>query len=297
MSGNAQIQDSSQVLLFGGSGVLLNRSHYALVVAVFIGGNLLLDKLLASASGGLNWESFLSAVGTLNAFQIIAWVVALQLIRKSDEAAPASILVQCLAILAMTAVVLANMMSHRGLFDLTVSLAAIALFLISPRRSTMRAAGIVFCAIAANALWGPALFAIAAEGFLEVDALVVGAAIKAMFPDIVWQGAVIVAPDKHSVVLIDGCASFHNMSLALLCWTAVTMHARAYWRRADILVGAAACLAMFAMNAARIVLMAHGRDLYFYWHDGVGKDLFSAAVTVVMAMICVVGVQIVGDRK
>ena len=77
----------------------------------------------------------------------------------------------------------------------------------------------------------------------------------------------------------------------------MTMLHRQVWRRLDILVGLSACLAMYLMNAARIVKMALGKQDYHYWHDGAGAELFGLAVTVTIAAICFAGVKLTEYKR
>jgi len=261
-----------------------------MAAAAIAGLNGLLDRFLSVLSQGPHAVSLLSLAGSINIFQLIAWLIAVGLLRQAAvQQSGVHFKDQLIAFGFVTGILLTNIFSQPFVFAILVSTGVIFVIVTSPRRSPARAAGLVFCAIAVNAIWGPAFFALAAGAFLQADELVTRAAIHFLFPQIVWENNVITAPDNHRIVLLDGCASFHNMSLALLCWTAITMHARPYFVWKDMATAAIACLSMYLLNAGRIALMAQGREFYVFWHDGAGKDIFAITVTLSIAAICLAG--------
>lgn len=268
----------------------ITRSQWIMAAAAIAGANGLLDKLQSVLPQSPAADSLFSLAGSINVFQLLAWLVAFGLLRQaSSQQSGAHFKDQLIAFVFVTGILLANFLSQPFLFAVLVSSGAIFIASTSPRRSPARAAGMIFFAMAVNAIWGPAFFALAAGAFLQADELITRAAIHALFPQISWANNVITAPDSHRIVLLDGCASFHNMSLALLCWTAVTMHARPYFVWRDMATAAIACISMYLLNAGRIALMAQGREMYVYWHDGHGKDIFAIAVTLTIAAICLAG--------
>jgi hypothetical protein len=76
-----------------------------------------------------------------------------------------------------------------------------------------------------------------------------------------------------------GCASFRNLSLASLAWVTLTMLHRPYWIKSDLYAGLGAMLIQFALNVGRLMFCCMSVPMYEFWHDGVGKHIFSATAT------------------
>ena len=86
-------------------------------------------------------------------------------------------------------------------------------------------------------------------------------------------------PSGHDVAITAPCASFHNLSLASLCWVTLTMLHRPYWLKSDIYVGLVAALVQFGFNIWRLVFVCLSLPMYQFWHDGLGKHIFSGVAT------------------
>jgi len=142
-----------------------------------------------------------------------------------------------------------------------------------------RAAGIVAGAVAVQAVWAPLIFSKFAFVFLQVDASVVGWLVSHFVPAASWDGTVVYTPSGHNVEITAACASFHNLSLASLCWVTLTMLHRPYWLQSDLYVGLAALLVQFSFNILRLVFVCLSLPMYEFWHDGFGKHIFSAVAT------------------
>jgi exosortase/archaeosortase family protein len=95
-------------------------------------------------------------------------------------------------------------------------------------------------------------------------------------------------PNGHGVVIISGCSSFHNLSLALLCWVTISRLRRQNWQVRDFVIGSAIGITMILLNVARISLMAWDIELYHYWHDGIGAEIFAvaASLTILLMSLC-----------
>jgi exosortase/archaeosortase family protein len=124
----------------------------------------------------------------------------------------------------------------------------------------------------------------------------VGVALDMTRSGFVWRDNVI-KTEGHSIEIYNGCSSFHNISLAALCWIALTRLKRPAFIKSDFLFGAAACLAMIALNATRLYTMSLSFEKYEYWHDGFGSEIFAAASTLIIATICVWGASVDDARR
>ena len=69
---------------------------------------------------------------------------------------------------------------------------------------------------------------------MQIDAGIVGELMGQFVPGATWDGTVVYASSGHNVAITAQCASFHNLSLATLCWVTLTMMHRPYWMKGDL---------------------------------------------------------------
>lgn len=270
----------------------VRRIEIAQLIAAALGANYTLDYFLrfGGAGIGLGAQS-ISALESINVFQIFAWYAAFALLQASDRIRPASPGDLAIVYFIASGMLGANLFADRTVFAVLATIAALYLCLNHRGDLNFKAAGAVFLAIAANGVWGPLFFSYSADEFLWADSRITGAVLHFLRPDIEWSALAIRAPDGHRIVVIDQCSSFHNMTLAILCAVSMIMLRRHTWRQSDIYVIAILCVTMFLMNAARIFAMALGKANYIYWHDGPGAMIFGAAVTLVIFAVCFVALR------
>jgi len=176
-----------------------------------------------------------------------------------------------------------------GFAGASVTLFALYLFVRFPLDLNMKAAGTVAAAVAVQAFWAPLVFSKISFLLLQIDAGVVGWFINLVVPGASWEGVVVYTPSGHNVAITSPCASFHNLSLASLCWVTLTMLHRPYWVKADLYVGVVAMLIQFVFNVWRLVFVCLSLPMYEFWHDGTGKHIFSAVATasaVIFVQVC-----------
>lgn len=85
--------------------------------------------------------------------------------------------------------------------------------------------------------------------------------------------------DGHAVLVMSGCASFANVSNALLVWFTTVSLMRFPTRLSLVVAGSALTLAIVGINAARLGAMTISRDTYAYVHDGYGATISELAMT------------------
>jgi exosortase/archaeosortase family protein len=142
-----------------------------------------------------------------------------------------------------------------------------------------KAAGTVAGAVMVQAVWAPLAFSKISFLLLQIDAGVVGWIISHLVPDASWSGTVVHSSSEHNVEITPACASFHNLSLASLCWVTLTMLHRPYWLKSDLYIGLSAMLIQFVFNIWRLVFVCLSPPMYDFWHDGFGKHIFSLVAT------------------
>ncbi len=261
-------------------------------MAAGIATNFLVDKFRIEPTASLP-DRMLAAIAEANLIQLFAWYAAFALLHAARPRMAATCDMAAAFSLAL-AMVAANLLAAPLLFGSVATAGAIYLFATSKEDQALQASATVFIALTLNAIWGPLAFSICAEAFLWADTNVVAAALKLLKPDITIAEFAVVAPDGHRIVILDQCSAFHNITLAVLACAAMAMLTRQRWRMRDTLILVAACALMFAMNAARIFLMALGRESYVYWHDGQGAAHLGLAVTMAIFALCYFGIR---DRE
>ena len=223
------------------------------------------------------YETVLPSFSVLH---LLAWGAVVRLLLIDPRRAPAS----WRQFLFIGGLALINFFHSRYMTWAAEGLFSGFLFWSARSGSAQRSAAVVLWALFAQAIIGPAIFSALTPYFLRADAALVGVALQATQAGYVWHGNII-EKTGWAIEVANGCSSFHNISLAVLCWVTLTKLRRDTWIRSDFLFAGLSCLAMFVMNAARIYLIAQGPEAKFYWHDGDGAQIFSLAATVVIAAV------------
>jgi exosortase/archaeosortase family protein len=99
------------------------------------------------------------------------------------------------------------------------------------------------------------------------------------------------ADDSGYLWIEPDCSSLTNMSLALLCWVLFAQLRGRRWSAAALAWCLAACLAVVAVNVARIGLMVHMSTAFDLIHGPVG-----AAIAGWLGLAAAVGISALGTR-
>jgi hypothetical protein len=256
-------------------------------LVLWLTGVLLCQQLMAVPAGSLDGyvTGLQGLLASKSVFYYLAWYAILRLVADSSRAAPARSGDVVLAL----AVIASGFLTARSVHGMALTASAIYLIARDRRDVSLAAAGAVLLALAFNIFWGPRLFELFAYHLLEVDAALVGAALSATRTGVVWSDTIVGAASGHSIIIYGPCSSFHNISLGLLCWVALTKLARPRWAAGDLWIGVSVVLAVVGLNATRLYLMALSAEGYAYWHAGTGQQIFSWATTLVVLAISLFG--------
>jgi len=171
-----------------------------------------------------------------------------------------------------------------------VAAAGISIYLVmNGGDAKLRAAGAVLGALAIQEFWGHVLFNLIAFPLLEAETAVVGMILEATRPGTLWQANTITAPSGFGLVIYTACSAYHNVSLAILCWITVSKLQDQRWRTRDFLIGSAIAGVMIILNIARLYMMALSVNLYHYWHEGAGADIFAVSASLTIFSISLWG--------
>jgi hypothetical protein len=229
--------------------------------------------------------TFASNLGTIGVFQYMAWYAVFRLLAESDRDRPAEKRDFAVAI----ALCLLVFLPTDRMIWVAADCLAIYLWVFHGGAVKLRSAATVLVALSVQAFWGHVFFHLVAYDLLRAETAVVGTLLSATTSGIAWQDNVISSDDGFGIAIYTGCSSFFNLSLAMLCWITLTKLQRPFWQRSDFIVGAVVGGTMILLNLARLYVMALNFDLYHYWHDGTGADIFAIAASLMILVISLYG--------
>jgi exosortase/archaeosortase family protein len=264
-------------------GLNLPRRDLFLWVCTIIFFNQLLAAVnqLPSAAPG----QALSDLAAVSVFQIMAWYAIFRLLGSRDPRPGANMRDILIALALCLPLFLPTTRTIKVL-----ALGAAIFFWIRGRGDPkLRAAGVVLGALTIQEYWGHIIFDLFALPLLRAETAVVGTLVQAARAGTVWQGNVITGPSGFGIIVYSGCSSFHNLSLAMLCWLTVSRLRNQDWRSRDLLVGCVIGATMIACNVMRLCLMAWSADLYEYWHNGLGAQIFAVGASVLVLLLSLYG--------
>ena len=229
-------------------------------------------------------ETLVSDLAAIGIFQYMAWYAVFRLLGSSGReptARPRDVLV-------IAALCLVVFLPTSRMIWVSATGIAIYLWLVSAGDPKRRAAGIVLAALAVQELWGHVFFDLVAFPLLRAEAAIVGTLLEAMRSGTVWHDNAVIGPSGFGIVIATTCSSFHNFSLAMLCWLTVSRLRNQDWRVRDFVIGGVVGATMILFNVARLCLMAWNVDLFHYWHDGPGAEIFAvgASLTILVMSLC-----------
>jgi hypothetical protein len=162
------------------------------------------------------------------------------------------------------------------------------------RRSDLRMVGIgqIWLALSVYELWGKLLFKVAYQVIEVAEVGVIYRVGRLFYGGLGVEGASLSVRTDWSIVILEGCSSFHNLSLTVLIWLSILKIAE---HAADGVafraLGVSACL-VIAINVTRILLMLPSREAFIFWHDGAGSSLVALAsvlTAIAPILLCVEG--------
>ena len=229
-------------------------------------------------------EQFLSDLGGVQIFQLLAWIAIFRLLASADPG-PVAQLKDFLISVALCCLIF---LSPRMIWVTALGIAIYG-WVNDGGDSKLRATATVLAALSVQEFWGKLVFKLFALPLLRAETAVVGTTLHAIRPGMMWKDNVITAPDGHGIVVYDLCSSFHNLSVAALCWVTVRSQQDRKWQARDFVTGGVVCLTMVLFNVMRLCLMAWSADLYQYWHNGFGVQIFTVGASTAILLISLYG--------
>ncbi len=251
--------------------------------SVIILSNQLLGAVVEAQDSSI--DELLSNLSTVGVFQIMAWYAIFRLFAAADPA-PKTQLQDVLIPAALCFLVLLPTIPMIWSAALGVAIFGVISNKGDPK---LRAAAIVLAALSVQQFWGHIFFNFFALFLLHAETAVVGTALQMIRAGTVWRENIITGPSGHGLIIYSTCSSFHNLSLAALCWVTISKLRNPEWRSRDLIIGFSVIMVMFCLNVTRLCLMAWNVGLYHYWHEGVGARIFATGATVAILLISFCG--------
>ncbi|HXW71548.1 MAG TPA: hypothetical protein VEK34_08915 [Methylocella sp.] len=152
-----------------------------------------------------------------------------------------------------------------------------------PSSQDLSSVGQLWLAISIYRVWGRLIFKIVSAPIVAAEALIIAKAGQWMGYDLTLDGLRINAPSGWFVYILEGCSSFHNISLAGLLWLSLLKLGGARVDRSKIFALGIGVFFIICLNATRILLMTPSEEAYHYWHEGSGAAYFSCATLIAIA--------------
>jgi hypothetical protein len=170
-----------------------------------------------------------------------------------------------------------------------LAVTALSLYIIfSTNVASSRRGAFILLATTVPMLWSRLLFRFFANLILQIDASLVG-----------WllgthrTGDIVDFADGSGVlVILPGCSSLANVSLAILCWVTVSELAGHKRSAFDLFWCLTACVSVIAVNVTRIGLMGLSQWHYAIIHGSLGEVVGNA---IILGLI--VGFSVLGARR
>jgi hypothetical protein len=226
-------------------------------------------------------EEHILNLGAVGAFQYLAWYVIFRLLSSSGSL-PAA---RSRDVLVTAVLCLLVFLPTSKMIWVAATGIAIYLWLFSAGDLKLRAAAIVLAALAVQEFWGHVFFKLVSFPLLRAETAVVGTILETTRPGTVWHDNLIIDPGGHGIAISTQCSSFHNLSLAMLCWVTVSKLWHEKWRARDFVIGATIGVTMILLNVARLSLMGWDVDLFHYWHEGTGGEIFAIGASLTVLLI------------
>jgi hypothetical protein len=169
-----------------------------------------------------------------------------------------------------------------------LAVTALSLYiLISTNVASTRRGALILLATTVPMFWSQLLFRFFANSILQIDASLVSWILGTRRTgDIVGF-----ADGSGSLVIMPGCSSLTNVSLAFLCWVTVSQlvcHKKSAY---DVVWCLMACISMMAVNVMRISLMGLSQWHYGTFHGRLGNAIDDTIMFVLMVGFCLLGVK------
>lgn len=163
--------------------------------------------------------------------------------------------------------------------------------------SNIRNASFIMMALALRVPISDICLKLSADAFLQFDTMATLSIIQNIDPSITRQGNILIGPQGHELLIMTGCASFTNISLALLLWFTIMRTYITQWRPHLNLYIIPLCVLVMGLNIFRLSMMSLSVDLYHFYHDELGADIINFAMVLLTLAISFGAIFVEKNKK
>jgi hypothetical protein len=226
-------------------------------------------------------EALLSTFGTSVIVWIACYVGIAFMLRDRSDSIQRSDLALGLPLLAIMALPVG------GLSWVGVTALALYVILCTNRSSPRQRGAIILLATAVSVLWSRLLFAFLCKPILDIDAT-----LTAWLKGTPRVGNMVRFADNSGyLVILPGCSSFGNVSLAFLTWVLVSQSVGHRWSVRDIFWCLLACASVILVNVSRLSLMATDMNQFATIHNQWGNAVANVIILTLIVSISALSVR------
>ncbi len=161
-----------------------------------------------------------------------------------------------------------------------------------PYNEQLESVGQLWLAVSCYEIWGPFFFRLVSASIIKLEAFVVAAVGRFVGLGLELEGIRITSPNGWYVLIMEGCSSFHNVSLAFLVWLSLIKIGGAKLSRSKLPALGVGIVGVICLNVLRILLMTSREDTFHFWHDGHGATIFSCLTLMAIAVPTTISIRI-----
>lgn len=165
------------------------------------------------------------------------------------------------------------------------------------RRGTIgRNASLIMLVVALRVPVSDICLKLSADALLQFDAMATVTLLSLIENEAVRAGNIVIGSGGHELLIMTGCASFTNISLALLLWFTVVRTQIMRWRGSLALYVLPLIVIVMGVNIIRLSLMTLSQEQYFFYHDGMGADVVNVLILLIALGMAFLSVCLEGNK-
>jgi exosortase/archaeosortase family protein len=259
---------------------VMPRNEFFAALYILGCANGLLGRMIQSFQFS-DWEGALSGAD-INAIMLLACFAGISLVsaKGPEQLQPRDLFVAFIFLMLVSLPIF-------PLSWVAVTLLSLYILMFANTNPDRGRGALILLAMTAPMLWSRLLFQIFAKPILDIDATLVAQLLGTdrtgnMVGFLDGSGRMIVLP---------ACSSLANMSLALLCWVAITQWVGHRWTGKDVIWAGLACGSVIAVNVTRISLMGLNHHYYEAIHSTWGDMITNSIMLALMVAVTVLGAR------
>ena len=207
----------------------------------------------------------------VNAGELLAFVAIYSVIKSKSE----TIVLSRADFAILSACALSFLPPEPRLSFLGAAIAGIYFWRRAGQNTQLASVGQLWVAVSVYELWGPLFFRIVSAPIIQAEVALISKVGELLGFGLNMDGVLLRSPSGWFVIVIEGCSSFHNVSLALLVWLSLLKLGGAQVGRSNLAALGVGVIMIVCLNALQILLMTASEEEYGFWHTGNGAILFS----------------------